>query len=83
MINIIEKIVLIFSIIFILSLYGAFVRSGCPLLFLGMYFIVVDLKIDFGIFRVVPIFKGKFTFWLEDFFAYRKLGIFPVALGLL
>ena len=38
MINTIEKIILIFSIIFILLLYWASVRSGCPLFFRDVFF---------------------------------------------
>jgi hypothetical protein len=33
-----------------------------------MHFTVVDLKIGFGIFHVVPIFRGKFVFWWGEFY---------------
>jgi hypothetical protein len=32
-----------------------------------MHFAVVELKMGLGIFKVLPIFRGKFVFWLGEF----------------
>ena len=38
-------------------------------IFLGMHSIVVNLKIVFGFFEVVPIFREKIVFWWGEFVA--------------
>jgi hypothetical protein len=48
-----------------------------------MHFIVVDFKIVFEIFEVVPIFRGKFLFWSGEFFCIQGTGNLSVCSGII